>query len=1051
MGTKTEGLKKREGNMTDHVAKFQQLLWELFQFDSADLDFGIYRIMNYKRAVVEKFITEDLPQAVARSLDQGGFGRQAQAEMVLKEAKAKVTQTLGQDAFDVDDNLASQYIYMPVAREYLEIKAQVDAGLSREALEVSIFNHLYTFFSRYYQEGDFISKRRYSRRQKYAIPYNGEEVYLYWANHDQYYVKTAEHFQDYTFTTHGVRVHFKLTAADVEQNNVKGDRRFFLPLVQEMLWDEAAGELVIPVEYRPLTTEEEKTYGAGNQQDAILDQVKNDISERLAKTPRALQALAAKRAVNAKGESVSYLEYHLRQYTRRNTSDFFIHKDLKAFLSRELDFYLKNEVLNLDEMQTAGEELAEGWFQVVRVIKAIGMDIIDFLAQIEDFQKMLWEKRKFVTQCHYCITVGNIDEGFYPEIVTCPAQWEEWQALYHVHELPRDMFSGDLDTPAGQLAFLQAHPTLVLDTRHFEPAFVDRLLGSFEDLDGMTEGLLVHSENWQALSLLLEKYKEEIKCIYIDPPYNTGKDRFPYKDGFKNSSWLALMYDRLLLGRRMLRDDGVLWCSIDANEFHNLGMLFDRLFAPENRVGDVIWRNARDNNPTRIATEHEYIISYARRIDEVEQIWKNEFADPKEILLEACYKLKKSGLSTEDIQKALRQFIKDNKALLAEVDRYKFVDEVGVYTGSQSVHNPHPGGYEYAILHPVTGKPMRMPANGYRFPEETMERDYIEKGRLIYGPDENRIVQIKLYLHDYQGSLRSVIDLDGRLGAYALNALFGGGTNVYENPKPPQLLDRLLSFSSTPETVVLDFFAGSGTTAQAVLDVARRTQATTKFILVEMADSFDGVILPRVKKLVFSSDWKDGRPEVVPVGGGSGPVLRLVKVIRLESYEDALNNIELDAAAGQMAMQFDDYLLKYMLRWEAKRSQTLLNVDQLARPFAYKLHLHRDGETRAQLVDVPETFNYLIGLHVERRQTYDDRGRRYLVYRGQVDHRRVTVIWRDVENWEPADFERDREFIATHALAEGADDVFVNGDSLVPEARALEPVFKARLFAPVEA
>jgi REP element-mobilizing transposase RayT len=126
---------------------------------------------------------------------------------------------------------------------------------------------------------------------------------------------------------------------------------------------------------------------------------------------------------------VSYLEHHLRRYTRRNTSDFFIHKDLKGFLSRELDFYLKNEVLNLDEMERAGEDLAEGWFQLLRIIKRIGMEIIEFLAQIENFQKMLWEKKKFVTETFYCITVGSIPEDFYPEIAQCEAQWEEWKAL----------------------------------------------------------------------------------------------------------------------------------------------------------------------------------------------------------------------------------------------------------------------------------------------------------------------------------------------------------------------------------------------------------------------------------------------------------------------------------------------------------------------------------------------------------------------------------------------------------------------------------------------
>ena len=168
------------------------------------------------------------------------------------------------------------------ARDTWQLQDKAAGARGRDALEAAIYNHLYAFFSRYYQDGDFISKRRYSKRERYAIPYNGEEVYLYWANHDQYYVKTGEHFTDYTFTApNGVTVHFKLQAADVEQDNVKGDKRFFLPRPAEIAWDEAARQLVIPFEYRPLTEQEDITYGEKNQQEAIIARALEDIPKRL--------------------------------------------------------------------------------------------------------------------------------------------------------------------------------------------------------------------------------------------------------------------------------------------------------------------------------------------------------------------------------------------------------------------------------------------------------------------------------------------------------------------------------------------------------------------------------------------------------------------------------------------------------------------------------------------------------------------------------------------------------------------------------------------------
>ena len=177
--------------------KFQGLLRELFQFDCAELDFGIYRVMNYKRDVIEKFIAEGLPKAISDELEKGILADQAQAARELKEVAGQIKELLGHDVLDPKGNLAEAFHNTPLGRKYQGLRIRVGIWRDREALEAAIFNHLYAFFSRYYQDGDFISKHRYTRRQRYAIPYNGEEVYLYC--HDQYYVKTGEYFQDYTF------------------------------------------------------------------------------------------------------------------------------------------------------------------------------------------------------------------------------------------------------------------------------------------------------------------------------------------------------------------------------------------------------------------------------------------------------------------------------------------------------------------------------------------------------------------------------------------------------------------------------------------------------------------------------------------------------------------------------------------------------------------------------------------------------------------------------------------------------------------------------------
>jgi len=577
--------------MSTPQKKFKQLLRELSQFDCADLDFGIYRIMNFKRAIIERFISEDLPRLVNDELNKGALAAQSQAIQELDAARKKVLEALGEDALDADGNLAENYRETTAGREYLVAQERARSAKGREALETAIYNHLYSFFSRYWQDGDFISKRRYSKKERYAIPYNGEEVYLYWANHDQYYVKTGEYFTDYTWKApHGVIVYFKLKGADVEQNNVKGEKRFFLPGLDEITWDANTSTLIIPFEFRPLNQEEQSTYGKRNQQEAIITEALEKIPKRLPKNaPEALAALTAEKR-RTDGTSVTLLEHHLRQYTRRNTSDFFIHKDLKGFLSRELDFYLKNEVLNLEEMEAAGEGLAEGWFQLMRLIKRIGLIIIEFLAQIENFQKMLWEKKKFITETFYVITVGNIPETFYPEIAENAAQWEEWKKILAIDTLPQDLFSGNWRTPEDRIAFLKTHQSLPLDTRHFPPDFTDRLLASFDDLDEMTDGLLVHSENWQALNLLKEKYRERVKCVYIDPPYNTGSDDFIYRDGYQHASWLSMLDNRTEALRPLMGSDAAIFTSIDDHEQANLRKLYERVLGSENFVANIIWQ-----------------------------------------------------------------------------------------------------------------------------------------------------------------------------------------------------------------------------------------------------------------------------------------------------------------------------------------------------------------------------------------------------------------------------------------------------------------------------
>ena len=204
-----------------------------------------------------------------------------------------------------------------------------------------------------------------------------------------------------------------------------------------------------------------------------------------------------------------------------------------------------------------------------------------------------------------------------------------------------------------------------------------------------------------------------------------------------------------------------------------------------------------------------------------------------------------------------------------------------------------------------------------------------------------------------------------------------------------------------------------------------------------MGEDFDATLKPRMQKLMYSNSWKNSKP--VSRQGLS----HAFKYLRLESYEDALDNITFDSGS-QTTLQLEDYVLSYMLDFETKQSETLLNVAKLNAPFDYKLKRH--GKDEPLTVDLPETFNYLIGLNVASRCVHNNKGTRYLVYRGKSDDRETVVIWRTTSGWNKEQFEADRDFIAKLKVTQGVEDIFVNSDSFIEGARSLDPLFKKKMF-----
>lgn len=569
--------------MQESLQKLQNLLQQLFRADAADLDFGIYRIINYRRDQLQNFIFDELPAIVQNILDANTEAESAYEHITeLENQVRELGNNLGEEMLDADGNLINEtYRERPLIQQYLEAQEQFGSPQTHSQRADTVFNHLYTIFSRYYEDGDFIPRRRYSQTERYAVPYNGEEVYLHWANRDQYYVKSGEHFSTYRFKSQGITVIFDLRDVDVEKDNVKGAKRFFIPLSSETTYSPETDEICIPFEYRPLTDAEKKRYSGQKQQDKIIDGAEPEIMARLTNHYNVLSELTHET------DGITLLKKHLRTYTRRNTADFFIHKDLKQFLTRELDTYIKNEVMPLSSLIFDDANLQEdsltrvNWIETGKLVHCIASKIINFLAHIEEFQKRLWLKKKFVLSTDYCLTLDCVPAEFYSEIAQNNAQLEEWKDLFAIHEIDSDLISANYAEPIS-VDFLKANPNLVLDTCHFDTNFKDRLLACFDNLDNEIDGLLIHSENFQALNLLTKKYSKSIKSIYIDPPYNTNASAILYKNNYRDSSWMSLMADRIPVAREMLTENGIFCTAIDDVEAANLRHFLQHLFGKEN-------------------------------------------------------------------------------------------------------------------------------------------------------------------------------------------------------------------------------------------------------------------------------------------------------------------------------------------------------------------------------------------------------------------------------------------------------------------------------------
>ena len=385
-----------------------------------------------------------------------------------------------------------------------------------------------------------------------------------------------------------------------------------------------------------------------------------------------------------------------------------------------------------------------------------------------------------------------------------------------------------------------------------------------------TKNLFIEGDNLDALKLLQESYLGKVKLIYIDPPYNTGKDEFVYPDDFSegarehlvrsgqvndsgerflsnpdsngrfHSDWLDMIYPRLKLARSLLTPDGYITVSIDDAEFAALELLLDEVFGASNKLGVLVWDRNRKNDARFFSVGHEYMLVYARDMAVLTERGTRlrepqaGIAEAREFIAES---LSRNGDDWQAIQKEWRQwtssFPKDDER--RKLGRFSKVGARGPFRDDGDIAWPGGGGPKYEVLHPITGKPCKVPPGGWRYPAKSRFDQLVADGHIVFGFDETTMPRPIRYLFESEGLVMSSVHFSyAQTAAVDFGALMGG--KVFDNPKNWKDLRRIVEYLTGPHDIVMDFFAGSASTGHAVLDLNAATASQRRFILVQIAE-----------------------------------------------------------------------------------------------------------------------------------------------------------------------------------------------------------------------
>ncbi|MEI6267658.1 MAG: DNA methyltransferase [Methylococcaceae bacterium] len=993
---------------TSSIQQLKYFLKEMFQFNANDLDFGIYKIYNLKRKEIESFIDGDEANCLEPTINQTLEKVSNIEKQVELTSLSNYLTKLNKGALLEDTTKNFELIQKFIDTEENEAeKEKLASALTASTKQFSItdeikdkiYSHILGYFEMYYSNGDFGYNNR--SRSLYKVPYeadyDGNDTMFHWKHKGSLYIKSGNSFNAIKFKLKHLGKEFELrletnedsTDEQVAQNNnkdiqlkhykfnrfedVDGVTRIVFNLSNSSTTKEELFKLLFTDVFK---SEENLDNYLFADAKFVFNDLTDDYDKVLDGSVKGIGALRVKRStllnkVNKNFErgkkikviiqdgqerfsddtleTIYNLDQKLNSFYIGNDSDYFIHEDLYGFLTQEKERYIKNYILS-DLSSILNGKLDNTTIIIAKAFNDVADRIIEFLSAIEEFQKKLFTMKKKVVESEYCLTIDNIDEKYYTEILTNQTQQAEWENLFSIRLQNIDE--------------MKAEPTLVLDTKFFKQEdgsnpFKDKVLAEIDNLDEKTNGLLINSENFQALTILQERYRNKINCIYIDPPYNTKSSPIIYKNHFKHSSWTTLIDNRMKISKSLLeKSKGTNIVAIDDAEMLNLYSIINTNFKGYRNTKLTIIHNPKGNITTDFNRVHEYCFySIPESSKGVIKRTTEENVTPRRMRRWGA-----KSLRTERRPSFYPIYIKNDKIV-----------NIGVVPPDS--------------FHPQ-GKNVKL--NDGEIAIYPIDQDGIER-RWNFGLDTIKDNLDRISIQEVDGVFDLYVTHEitvpktvwsggefdaGKHGNTLLVNILG--EKLFDFPKSINQVIKCIDIASELQSTVLDYFAGSGTTGHAIIRMNQdNVESKRNYILVEMGKYFNSITKRRIQRVIYSKNWVNGKPT-----DNVGSRKHIFKYIILEQYEDVLDAIE----------QFDgetpkNLPLKYLYKPELNQLNSSLD---LSKPFSNKIKYGQP--TKEGFIDLVDTYNYLQGYEIKSIKPYTIADKYYKVVE-TVDR---LVIWRDI-------------------------------------------------------